>query len=73
MPAEIPEREFFCLPMTIEALGIPRIWIGFSSEDDDGNASASALFNMLGTGTVTGFAPFPIRGIPGHCFFTMNR
>jgi hypothetical protein len=28
---------------------------------------------MLGTGTMTGFAPVPIRGIPGHRFFAMNR
>jgi hypothetical protein len=28
---------------------------------------------MLGTGTMTGFAPFPVRGISGHCFLAMNR
>jgi hypothetical protein len=28
---------------------------------------------MLGSRAMTGFAPLPVRGISGHCFFAMNR
>jgi hypothetical protein len=47
--------------------------IRFSAKDKNGNSSSSTFFNMLGTRAMTGFAPFPVTGIPGHCLFAMNR
>ena len=48
------------------------LWVHFFAKGNNGDASASPFFNMLGTRTMTGFAPFPVRRIPGNRFLAMD-
>jgi hypothetical protein len=73
VPVHIPERNrlrFFVAGHASCGL-FPRAH--FLAKANNGHASAPAFFNMLSPGTVAGFAPFPICGIPGNCLFAMNR
>jgi hypothetical protein len=73
MFAHIPGGQMLRRFMTGKAFRYPCSQINAPIENDNGHPFASAFFNMLGTRAMTGFAPFPIRGISGNRFFAMNR
>ena len=73
VPVHVPECQNLRFFVAGHAFCGLFLWVHFSAKGNNGDASASSLFNVLGTGTMTGFTPFPIRRIPGNCFLAMNR
>jgi hypothetical protein len=72
MSIHIPERHGVRSFVAGHASCGPFCRVHFLAIDKNGHASASALFNMLGAGTVTGFASVPVRRISRHCLFAMD-
>jgi len=72
VPVHIPERQSLRFLVAGHAPCRLFIWAHSFAKGKDSHASASPFFNVLGTGTMTGFAPFPIRGISRHCLFAMD-
>jgi len=72
VPVHIPERQRLRFFVAGHAFCRLFFWAHSFAKGNDSDASASPFFNVLGTGTMTGLAPFPIRGIARHCFFAMD-
>jgi len=72
MPVHIPECQSFRFFVAGHAFCRLFYRVHSFAKGNNGDASASALFNVLSPGTMTGFAPFPIRGISGHRLFAMD-
>jgi hypothetical protein len=72
VPVHVPERQ--CLRFFVAGHAFRRFFLRayFFTKGKDDNASASALFNVLSTGTVAGFTSVPVSWIPGHCLFAMD-
>jgi len=68
----IPERQSLRFFVAGHAFCRLFYWAHSFAKGNNGDASASAFFDMLSTGTMTGFASFPIRGISRHGLFAMD-
>jgi hypothetical protein len=68
----IPECQGLRFFVAGHAFCRPFHWAHFLAKGNNANAPPSAFFNMLGTGTMTGLAPVPIRGISRHGLFAMD-